>query len=962
MISFKMALLAGLAGSALVVPSAFAQQVPASDHVSPEEREAAAGDILVTGSRIARPETESAMPVSVVRFDEATALGRVNAYDALRFEPSLSVGTSVYSSQHTDAEAGAAYLNLRNLGTNRSLTLIDGRRRVSGNVTASAVDINMIPTAMIDRIEIVTGGAAAIYGADAVTGAVNVVTKKAVEGFNLSAYQGISQEGDAPETSISLAAGGRFGDGRGSFSVGATYLKTGYVLHRDRSFTARNISTFANPANKGPKDGIPDNITLWDTFWNYNSDVPALYIPNNDTFYTYLNGQLSPLHYGTQVSTGEFSRGIGTSNPSAIRNYNEYYPLKLGQETFAAIARFDYELLDGVVYGAQFDYGRTVPSGQISRYREDSRTLFAAPHGGAVARLDNPYMPQSVRDLLTGFGRTSANIDRFYSNWPSIQVREDRQNLTLLQRLSGTIGNGFNWEAFYQYGRTTKDMTVPNVPRTSRWVAARDVIADPVTGRPVCRDVAARNAGCVPYNIFSNDPMTQAERDYILTTLYGRSTVEQTVTGANLDGQLFALPYGDIAFAAGIERRTEKAEMVADPQVISGDARPGGFEGVLPSSNIKGSMAVTELFGELVVPLLRDLPFARGLSVEGAYRYSDYRTIGSTDAWKVGLNWEPVAGLRFRGVRSRSVRAPNFGELYSPVSTGVTGSINDPCLVQNYNANPTRAANCAASGVTTPLAFYADNVEQRSGGNVNLNPETSDSVTAGVVFQPRFLSGLDITADYWDIRIKGIITNFTLQQMLDQCVDLPSLENPFCPNVRRGSNGRVTFVSTQRVNASEQGARGIDFGFNYRVPLGGGQLGLNFKGSYLIKRQIQTIPGVAAALIRYEGGYTDPKFRGYLVASYGSKHYNVALSTQFISASQLDPNVSDEYYEENSVPARVYNDISVSRNFGSELSLTLGVKNLFNVEPPRLPTVYSGGAGRYDTIGRYFFTSANIHF
>jgi outer membrane receptor protein involved in Fe transport len=967
MTTFKTMLLAGLASSALAVSTAHAQDLPPSNADGAKSSVDDASTVVVTGSRIARPELKSAMPVSVTKFDDVARLGRLDAYDALRLDPSIAPGAGAYSADFYDGtgdagNAGAAFVNLRNMGTNRSLTLIDGMRRVSGTAAASAVDINMIPSAMIDRIEVVTGGAAAIYGADAVTGAVNIITKKDLKGLNITAYQGISQYGDAPETNVSMATGGKFADGRGSFSLGMTYIKTGAVEEHDRDFSRNNIVYWANPKNTGVNDGIPDNIVVKNLLLFYNSEVPEFFNPSNNGYYHYYNGQLTQDTYNFPLGTGETARGDGTSNPAVVRSYNWYAPLRLSEKTFSTIAKFDYELTDDIKYAAQFDYGRTISGGLVTRYREDSRTLFAGGNGGAKAFPDNPYMPDSVRSLLASSGLDYFSIDRWYTNWPLVETTNDRESLTLSQNLSGKIGSSLNWEAFYQYGRATDDTTVSNVPLTSRWVAARDVIADPMTGAPVCRDPAARAAGCVPYNIFGNAPLTAAQKAWMLTNLHSGSVNKQQIFGANVNGKLFALPGGDVSFAAGVERRTESGRLIVDPQVASGEVPLSGFVASIPTVPVNASTSVTEAYGELVVPIIKDKPFLHRVELEGAYRYSDYKTIGSTNTWKVGGTWEPISGLTIRGVRSRSVRVPNFGELYAPVSEGFTGSINDPCLAGNYNLTPTRAANCQALGVPNNLAFYSTDVLVRSGGNPDLKPETSDSFTLGAVLQPHFIRGLDITIDYWDIKIKNVITSFSINDMMNQCVDLPTTDNPFCPYVQRGADHKINFISTQLVNAALQKASGIDFGVNYRTPLWKGQVNLGFKGSYLLQREVQNIPGVEQSILKYAGGYTDPRFRGYLLIDYNTDHYSLSVGTQFTSAAMEDPNAIPDQYDNNHIPAMVYNDVSLSRRFDNRFEITLGIKNILNTQPPLMPNVYDGGGGRYDTIGRYFFTRVGVKF
>lgn len=948
-----------LAGTDLTVRS-FNGKVAILGALPDQATTEAAEAIVVTGSRIGRPELESAMPISVLSFDEAAAVGRTDAYDVLRRSPVISAGNGMYEEHYRSADIGLAAINLRNMGTNRSLALVDGRRRVSGTAASSAVDINMIPPAMIDRIEVVTGGAAAIYGADAVTGAVNIITRKDIEGFNIDAYQGISKYGDAPETVVSLATGGEFDNGRGSFSFGGSYRRADFVAKKDRPFTQNRLFYLPNPDNTGPSDGIPDNGLNRNYFSFFTGDKPGFYIPDNQTFYWYADGELKIAQYDKNWGPpGEFSNGEGANDPS-MRNFEQFEPLRNAQESYSFIADVDYEIADGITYNARLDYGRTLADGADNYYREDSRAIFNLGHGSAVARLDNPYMPANVRDLLTSFDLDSIHIDRFYVNFPMIGNHHDRESLTIYQDLSGTIGSSLNWGIFYQYGRTTDDITITNVPRSSRWLAASDVVANPVTGTPECRDAEARAAGCVPYDIFSyRTPLTAEQAAWILYDRHSRRDNDQQIAGAGLNGTLINLPAGDLSFALGAEHRRESATTTEDPLALSGEVANGAT--ITAQQPIDASMNVTEAYGELVIPILRDRPFFRRLEAEGAYRYSDYSSFGSTHTWKVGGTWSPVDGVTIRGVRSRSVRAPNFGELYAPISVGVSSSFNDPCLKSNYNLTPTRAANCAALGVP-PLDFYFDGIEIISGGNPDLEPETSNSTTIGLVLQPQFIRGFDLTVDYWDIRIENIITSYSALQMAQFCVDLPDIDNLFCGNMKRGADGIPETISTQLVNAASMEARGIDVGLNYGFPLGAGDLDLNFVGSVLLERETQAIPEMASSIVKYAGGYTDPRFRGSLLINYTIDDFTLSADTRFISASKYDPNVGEEYYEINDVPAKVYNDLAVSYAVDDGMQIGAGVKNVFNVFPPALPGLYAGGGGRYDTMGRYFFTRVGFKF
>ncbi|HWK36362.1 TonB-dependent receptor domain-containing protein, partial [Sphingomonas sp.] len=360
-------------------------------------------------------------------------------------------------------------------------------------------------------------------------------------------------------------------------------------------------------------------------------------------------------------------------------------------------------------------------------------------------------------------------------------------------------------------------------------------------------------------------------------------------------------------------------------------------------------------------PVLRDLPFIKRFDVEGAYRYSDYSTVGGTHTWKGGATWSPFAGISFRGVRSRSVRTPNFGELYEAQIQTLTGSIDDPCEDVSYYASERRAANCRALGITTPLPDSKIGPVVTTGGNPNLQPETSNSLTLGVVLQPKFLPGFDLTVDYWDIDIKDVITQFSYATLLRLCVDAPTIDNPYCGRIVRDPVAHnPTSVESNQLNAARLYARGIDFGAAYRHRLGAGQLNLSFKGTYLLDKVTETTPGIDSGNVIADGGWQDARFRGTLMTAYRLNKVNVALDTRFISATTYDLNTdSDESYPDNHVPARVYNDLSVQVDVAKNYQFGLGVKNIFNVMPPYVPTIYRNDTV-YGVVGRYFFANVKI--
>ncbi len=931
---------------------------------APEEgRTAESGEtaIVVTGSRIARPELESAMPVGVVDMDLSERQGETTTYEAVLRDVAVGPGNGPYNSApEGQYDGGMATVELRNMGVSRSLTLVDGRRRVSGAASSPAVDINMIPAAMIDRVEIITGGAAAVYGADAISGAVNVITKTDFEGLELSATAGTSQHGGGSKYQASIVAGTTFADDRGSIMIGGTYLKNEPIYFHQRYSKDTNLNYTANPENTGPNDGIPDRIVYYHRTNFYLQPNPNIWV-GGDTYLLNPDSSASIGVYDVCFSSCNSSRSGGDGGMPQSQYWSDFLIAPIENASF--IGRFDYEIADWLEYGFRFDYGRSEYDAYRRPYRDDDRDIWLNGAGGAVAYLDNPYLPDSFRQVMVENDLTSTPLRRSYEIFGQMTDRSERQSFTVVNTLRGELPGGWRWEAFGQYGRSTNEITAPNVPIASRFVAARDVIADPLTGTPVCRDEEARAAGCVPFNIFSFDPLSAEQRAWMIGTRHKKRKNTQTVAGVNIAGSPFALPAGDVQAVLGVEYRKDTVDnfddnMAAPPaNELSHLGAWAPYEPALKASN-----DVSEAYAELVVPVLRDTPFANRLTLEGAYRYSDYSDFDSTHTWKVGGIWSPFDGLAFRAVRSRSVRVPNFGELYASRAVQAIG-LSEPCMEINYDANPTRRQNCEALlGSASPLPTQIYTGFVISGGNTDLKPETSNSTTIGAVLQPAFLPGFDMTIDYWNINLENIITALGRNDVMNLCVDLPSIDNQFCDRVERDENGYGMRVDTSYINASLSDAKGIDLGANYRFDLGQGRMNLGLRASYLLKYETTTLPGIASSVIVYDGGYQNPRFRGNLDTSYTIGDWDIGLETRFWSAAKIIANAkSDEEYDNNHVGARVYNDLTIGWHVNENATLRVGINNLFDIEPPYAPrTYYQGGGGVYDVYGRYFFANVNF--
>lgn len=945
-----------LAGTGLVIRSfdgqlAVLDTTPAGDsRAEPDELD----KVQVTGTRIPRLQPLTSMPVSVTSMRDAFKLGHASAYDALMLEPAMGVGQSL-SSASNGWDAGISAANLRGLGTHRSLTLIDGRRRVSSSARSSAVDVGMVPVGMIDHIEVATGGTAAIYGADAVTGAVNIVTRRDIDATRVSAMSGVSSRGDAGERQLSLSTGGKLAGGRGAFSIGGTWASSEPLVFADRYDWQDYPYYIANPENTGLGDGIPDRVRI-DHFRQIYFDYRPTYFLDGKEWLIE-DGVPREARYDVLYDGGEFSLGDGGDG----RNLLDDKSFRGGLDSLALMGRLDVEIGEGLSYGGYFSHARQTFEATGDLYRDDSRMTYFSGAGGGVAHLDNPYLPAALRKVMEENGLTRLNISRTYGHFPAREYVHDRNTLTLGQRLEGHAGSYMKWQAFWQYGRARDDAEERNIAWKSHWIAARDVVADPATGQPVCRDAIARAEGCLPLDIFGFERPGQALLAYVMGDRHERRVNTQQIFGASLDGELFEAPGGAASFALGAEHRRETLRTEDDPLALSGELQYDMGPEAHPELDV--AFDVSEIYGELAVPLLGGMPFAKRLDVEAAYRRSHHSVVGGTDAWNLGVVWAPTQSVTLRGTRSSSVRAPNFGELYEPRVTVQRGSIDDPCEAGAYHASQRRAENCRALGVATPLPDVKVGPLTITEGNPELRPETSDMLTFGIALQPRHMPGLNLSVDYWDIDIEDAITQLGYSRVLALCVDLPSIDNPYCGmSVRQAPLGNPLSVVSRQVNAPRLRARGIDFSLGFRRPVGKGELDFSLKGTRLLEQVTETMPGVAAGDVATDGSWLSPHLRATLRAGYAIGRLDFAWQLRFRGAGIYDLDVeSAESYPDNRVASTTYNDVTLQYRFAEEHTFALGVRNVFDVMRPNFPGIYENYTV-YDLVGRYLHATLSLKF
>lgn len=928
----------------LLTPYTFAQQVSGQ-----EEKDQELEEVVVTGSRIQRSTFDTSTPVNIIGQETISQSGFTNINDVLRFDPSIGVGLNSANSSPSglpNAQAGAGFVNLRGLGTDRSLVLVNGRRRVSGSFDSSAVDVSMIPAGLIERVEIITGGASAVYGADAVSGVVNIITKDDMDGLEVSVGGGMGTEGSGGERiSVDVTGGTEFSGGRGSLVFGLSYSKENELTALQRDFAKVQLDLETNPANTGPNDGIPDRVHV--------SNRGLFIFPYTGGFN--VGGQWYTVDPGVRL----LDRGQPFNSSSGIGaegfRYIEFAKLRQDQEILAAHIGLDYEIASGIDFFLDADFGQTT---SIGAGQPDNTTQG----GGLIInriRRENPLIPADLAAFMDARGLAFINYNQAYKSWGSRSPTYDRDSYTIVTGFEGVFSNDWDWQVSYQNGRYENNSKWPNFTITQRVADAIDVVTDPLTGQPVCR---SRAAGCIPFFPLGNDRPAENVLAYLHHTVLRFHRNEQEIAAASLSGSLLALPAGDLQFAAGLEYREESIATLDD-----GLARVGAVHLFRSAEPQDADMSVKEAYLEALVPVLADAAMAQQLDIEAAVRFSDYDTIGNTTATKLGLNWMPTEDVRVRTSFATSVRAPNLSELFNP---GITAGVflDDPCDISRINlGTSTRPANCAALGI--PSGWVDPNASPAklavTGGNPNLQEETSDSFAFGTVFTPTGLEDLQFSIDYWDIEIDDAVSSFTATDTMNKCVDSPTIDNEFCPLVTRepGPSYSIARIDITKINVGRLNASGIDFAGQYSFDALQGNMVASLSGTYLIDHELLVDENDPKTLFVTKGNPDNPEFRANLNLSWIQDALSIGLNTRYIGSAEMDPNVlTDESIDLNDIPSRVYNDLIVGYEFNESFSLTGTVTNLLDVNPPRRSTTYLGTSGIYDNYGRFVFLRGTYNF
>lgn len=949
--------------------------------------------IAVTGSRIQRTSAQMTTPTTVIDSETIEMSGVKNIGDLLNQMPALLEGiggATINDNNNTGTanlnQAGMELANLRGLGTVRTLVLVNGRRHVAGSAGQSSVDLAMIPTALVDRVEIITGGASAIYGADAVTGVVNFILKRDFEGFKVDLSSGQTSRSDGKTKDVSFTFGQGFDDEKGNITAHFTYSDREELAMTSRNYANKSPSFIANPANTGPNDGIADTVFAEDVRYQALSEEGLFYVPNenfvlNDTDFDIIN---NPGNFPPTFADDPF--GLGYDTFSIDRDNGQFRPFQAGincsvvpcdggdgfrtAETNTLIVPserylFDvsghYDISDDFRLFASGKYAKveSAASGQASVFHDDN-------FGPLIAiKSDNPFRPQGLVDVMDERGLDTVALAVVGLSSRALTKRETSQ---FTVGGEGYFGD-YDYEFYVQHGRVKSNIRTQDV-LNERYYEALDAVADE-SGNAVCR---SGNPECVAFNPINN-LASQAALDYVSASLLQTDEIKQTVASFSLNGDWFDTSAGTAAFAVGAEYRKETSK--SDPDLLAqavdadgvGSGLVGSRTGPSRAENtylkpVNGSYNVAELFGETIIPLLADVTAVDALDLELAARYSDHSVTGGDATYKSALNWSLNDWFRTRVTYSHAVRAPNIQELFAPNSIGGQ-RVTDPCHVSNLEQgrNPAnRQANCAALGLApdfqSEASFGTRNVTTQ--GNVDLEPEKADTITVGFVFTP--MRQLSVAIDYWDVEIEDAITSFNPTDVLDNCVDNEGLNQAFCGLVTRDSGGQINNISVQNINAASFSGRGVDLDLNYGHEFSNSTLGFTFQGTYLDERQFQQNAEDPNSAPNLAGQVRFPRFRALIRTMYNISDFTASWTVNYVGESTFNKSAQPEAYPDwfdNKVGAYTNHNLRFNYSLSDTVNFYLGVNNVADKKPENLPGVNSGSM-LYDAIGRRYSAGVNI--
>ena len=976
----RVALLAASAGSALYGTVSVAQ-------------DAELEQVIVTGSRIPQPNLEGTSPVSVVGAEEIKFRGVQQVEDLINNLPQVFAGQG---GSVSNGASGTATVNLRGLGSARTMVLINGRRMVAGSPGGpEAPDLNQIPAPLIERVEVLTGGASAVYGSDAVAGVVNFIMKDNYEGIELSVdhsfynhqngnavadvveYWGFDPAPnyighDGGSTEISLLMGSNFADGKGNATLFVGWRKVDSLLQSERDFSACSLG-----AHPSYYDG-------------------GFYCGGSSAGYP---GRFRPRIEGADPSW-TIADEQGNLRPWTGADLYNFGPLNYWQrpaERWSASAFMNYEISDSAEAYAEFMFHDDRTTSQIAPSGIFAYGEYTVPCDGSNPLVSAPMLNELCFNRPDPLGTGDiANVGIARRNVEGGGRQNDLRHTSYrgVVGVKGDVWSNWNYDVSASYSTVIMTDTYLNDFSTVRTARAMDVIVDPTSGLPACRSaVDGTDPNCVPYDIWRIGGVTPEALAYLQIPLFAKGNTELKTVTATLAADLgeygWKLPTANdgigVAFGAGYYETS--LDYQTDANYASGDgAGQGG-----PNIGQSGGYNATELFAEVRVPLIQDMVMADSLLLNASYRLSDYSAPidDETNTYGIGLEWAPIEMLKLRGSYQRAVRAPSIIELYAAQSLGLFNMLADPCSGTTPVAT---LAQCVNTNLD-PALYGTGDVENSSagqyngffGGNEALQPETADSYTVGFVLQPAALAGFSLTVDYWNIQVDDVISTIPPTITLSECINTG---NPvFCDKITRDAQGSLWsspqgFIESINLNIGGLSTSGWDLDVNYSLPIGDmGSLAFRLNGTLLDELVTEPIAGTGSVgdydcvgLYGSTCGTPNPEWRHNARITWQMPwNVDVSLAWRYFGDVEIDlkdsnPLLTGAYASANEkLDAQNYIDIAASWTFLESYSVRFGINNVTDEDPPVAVTGAPFGNGNtypqvYDTLGRYVFMGLTAKF
>lgn len=927
-----------------VAPAAVPVATPTRDDVE---------EIIVTGSRIVRTELAAMSPIALIDENAIKLSNQTNIENVLRNQPQFAQATGSSTNNGND---GAATVDLRQLGEARTLVLVDGKRFVPYDYQGF-VDLSMIPVDLIERVEVITGGASAVYGSEAVAGVVNFIMKNDFEGLEINSSLGMTDESDGDAWDFSVTAGSSFAGSRGNVVFNLGYTDQDSIRQDERPYGREPLSAY-----------------------------DLAFAGSYTTPYSIVD---SPI-----TCTGFDSSGDPDGNLCAPSfNYMPYELYQVPQEKWTSTLLGTYKM---------DDHTELFFRGSFANNRVNTRLAPTGTFGAPFTiNVNNPLLTAATRTLLQdietaeGDGDGLANV-ALYRRLNELGPRDSEYENTAYQIIGGLRGkilDDQDWEVFGQYGHTSRSQDFRN--DSNNTLLQQSLLSDDGVS---CRPPAA--SGCVPGSYFGEGNLNPAVPDFIRLNLNETDRTNQLIFGASLSGDLpVELPDAGspLSYAVGVEFRREQANNRPDATYQSGIS--GGFGS---SSPVDAEIEVTEAFGEFLLPIVTDVRFAQSIGIEGGVRYAQYENdvdavSGNTgnrfynDSYKFGVSWNPVEELRFNAMYQRAVRAPNLREIGLPKTPSVGSLGDDPCDSDNPPTDPALIALCEATGVPAGqvgsfTSIVAGQIGNFLGGNPELEPEKADTWTFGVKWLPSLVEGLSISIDYYDIDIEDTITQLVEQNIVDICYFTEQDANgDFCRLIARSpltgslTGGSTVGVSRQYQNSAHETARGIDFDIRYSFDIGGaGTLDLELVANHVLDRESKPAKGLeqydCAGLVGTTCLRPTPEWSFVQTTRWIRGPMTVQLLWRYIDSITNDAvdfgNALAADYAVPTIGSQSYFDLSGAYTLDERWTIRAGISNLFDRDPPIVGNDYAGvkeNGGNtfpatYPAIGRGYYIGATARF